>query len=101
MAKWACSEGGPSEHAQKVALVSMLRGWIHLAMLQAIHFLCVYMYMQDTQRLASYGMRSQQRVEELESGIERLRNLQESLRRKLKQQAEKKTRLEASHMQTT
>lgn len=32
----------------------------------------------------------------MESGIERLRNQQESLRRKLKQQSENKTRLEAS-----
>ena len=45
-------------------------------------------------RLATYGARSEHRIEELESGIERLRNQQESLRRKLKQQAEKKIRLE-------
>ena len=50
--------------------------------------------LQDTERLASYGMRSERRIEELESGIERLRNQQECLRRRLKQQAEKKTRLE-------
>ncbi len=45
-------------------------------------------------------MRSERRIEELESGIGRLRNQQDSLRRKLKKQAEKKIRLEvlAGHM---
>lgn len=52
--------------------------------------------LQDTVRLASYGVQSERRVDELESGIERLRNQQESLRRKLKQQAEKKIQLEVS-----
>lgn len=41
-------------------------------------------------------MRSERRIEELESGVGRLRNQQESLRKKLKQQAEKKIKLEAS-----
>ena len=50
---------------------------------------------QDTERLASYGVQSQRRVDELESGVERLRNQQDQLRRKLRQQADKKTRLEA------
>ena len=49
---------------------------------------------QDTERLASYGLRSERRIDELESGIERLRNHQECLRRKLKTQADNKTRLE-------
>ena len=40
------------------------------------------------------GERSERRIDELESGIERLRNQQEMMKRKLKKQAEKKLRLE-------
>ena len=42
-------------------------------------------------------MRSEKRIEELESGVERLRNHQELLRRKLKKEAEKKLKLEVYH----
>ena len=40
------------------------------------------------------GGRSERRIDELESGIERLRNQQEMLKRKLKKQAERKMKLE-------
>ena len=40
------------------------------------------------------GARSDRRIEDLESGIERLRNQQEAMKRKLKKQAERKTKLE-------
>ena len=49
---------------------------------------------QETQRLAGSEGRSERRIGDLESGIERLRNHQEMLKRKLKKQAERKQKLE-------
>ena len=49
---------------------------------------------QETERMVQFGARSERRVEELESGVERLRNQQDVLKRKLKKQTEKKTKLE-------
>lgn len=46
--------------------------------------------------MASYGIRNERRIDELESGIVRLRNQQESLRRKLKREVDQKSKLEAS-----
>lgn len=47
------------------------------------------------------GARSDRRIEELESGIERLRNQQETMKRKLKKQAERKLKLEVSAQSMT
>ena len=49
---------------------------------------------QETQRLVGSEGRSERRISDLESGIERLRNHQEMLKRKLKKQAERKQKLE-------
>ena len=43
------------------------------------------------------GARSERRIDDLESGIERLRNQQEVMKRKLKKQAERKLKLEVGH----
>lgn len=42
--------------------------------------------------------RSERRIDELESGIERLRNQQEMMKRKLKKQQERKLKLEVVYM---
>ena len=50
--------------------------------------------LQEAQRLVGSECRSERRIDELESGIERLRNQQEMLKRKLKKQEERKLKLE-------